>query len=1415
VKKAFRPESEPIGDSASFQVQIDCGAPTNTSTVHTLDANTPVSINGFLDTGCTVTELAPPEIDKCVWKPAQYEIGGYTSTNPANVETSLSDPTVTIWNALECDFGKPKLDIQKTLISEEPCFDSVTGQFNCQFQITVTNTGTGTAEGPFTVSDTLNNALAYVPPTAASNGWNCVAPPPNYPLNDPLECTSPAGLDILPGASTSFTIDMHAGALFPPSENCAAIMDQDGQTLESCVDLQTPDLRIEKTLLTPDCAYNPTTECLFDITVTNVGPVNYQGPLFINDVAQPQSNWMTLPTVLTTVPPLPPASDWTCFPETPQTAITSGAWTGHFCYANDILLPANGGSSTFQLGMDGATFRMTDLPDNCASILFSSPLQESCVDIRWVGRKPTLEIEKTKVTLGSCQGMGPSPQLCEFKITVTNVDTINYEAPLTISDAVTGLPGVPLMSYDDPVVWNCQSGASVNCDSIGNVLIPPNGTVTLTLVLDMANPTYVDENCARLPNVDQDPIPTSCVTLEGQEPPALDIEKRFVECINTVCRYEITVTNTGGPFSGPLSVSDGFTSTGGGPIPNHIGTNSVDGWGCLPMGPAMSFDCDVTTINIGANQTSTFVMEFIMPIGPDYDPTTPDPVYENCATLDQAAPLAALTSCAATPTPQPILDVEKIKLSAHKCHEPDGTGSTSNACEFKIIVTNKGPGDFAGDIVLADEFVWTPMGLSGPSTPITWSPNPPWTCAPSTSGTDCTASNVSLAENGTLELTITLDHGSWNGAWPDENCVTITTPFYSEAPQDCVPIAPPTLEKSLAAGQTDCWDSLTGNFSCEFEFTVTHNEINQHTIPYSLTDSLPPLTGINGTVTSGNWTCSAQSNGTDLYCYQTGSPAMNFGTTDSFTVLITGNSVVAPAENCATLSEVTHVDVMAEACVGIPDTPETTAPTHSLLDISKSKPVPFDCNFSGGNCTFEIQITNLGPDPFSGPVQFNDTMNMFGFSYPVTPVVSVSPSMWSCQAATGNGNDCFANISASNPIPVGGVETVTLTLSVPNNIAVHSNNCVMLTQPAQSPPPLDCIGIEFAPMAFLQVHKVIAADTDMPVPAGTMFDIDVTCGTSIYNASVTAGGSALIEMGGSISNCQITEPVLPALPDPECFWDAPTLSQANGFSVPAGEDLSVTVTNRILCPLQGAPAPSGNTATSWDLGPVISVPVAGDIITGDQINVFPDVPEMEGVDTPLRIVTESAVIRFEDVYSPSLGLRAGFTRPFNDRWALVGGGQYQRFNGSQTSLGRVNGAALTGRMDDFTQLGIDAGLEYNWPQIDMGALENVSPYIQGRAGVSHISPIRLRGAMLGNAPINDGIIPMYRSSIVPTADVILGLDIPLANDNLSLGLETGVSLSGALRSDSGYFGPGVPLAGTNNSATRMNVPFRMKLETQF
>jgi|GEM_PF-2922151 len=1143
IEKSFHPDSEPVGNNELFQVQVDCGTPINTSTVHTVSAGAPVTIDGILGTECTVTELTPLDIDYCSWEPVIYQSGGVSSTDPARVETSLSVPVVNMVNQLVCDFPPADLEITKTLIDNEPCYDPATGQFSCDFQITITNTGGTDATGPFTVEDTLSGLLGYTPPTAASGGWDCTLPSPVYPAAlPPLSCESPSGLIIPASGSTSFVIDTNGFAFFPPGDNCAGMLDQDGQYIESCVNLTSPELEIEKVLSTPDCAQNPITECLFQVTVSNIGSGDYTGVLLVHDVAGAIGSATQLTTTMTSGP----TNGWVCYPQ-------SAASINHSCLLPSTTLPA-GGSTSFQFGMDGSDFRMTDMPENCASLLTYEPLQESCVPVPWTPN-PWMNISKSVV---SC----PTPSVCTFEITVSNASsTIAFNGPISVDDAVSPAAGTYVSNTGN---YTCSTSGTLTCDSNGNVAIPPLGSDSFQLTLDLSGGPLPEENCATLTSTYQNSDPVSCVPIVFPPASDFDIVKTQITpgyCHGAniagaanpnLCTFEITITNNSGvPYTGDVVFSDqALMGTYAVPAP-PVNWGPQPDWSCAQSGTAVT--CTQTNITLNPGNSTTILLTLDLS-------AIPAPYSENCATLITPG---SGESCISKTAQIPDAQIQILKTYAPGSDLPPGN------VNFAINVECAWPTNLP-----AWSNVYTTYGAPGAPTGNTQSV---------AAGATCTVT----------EQPITADPGA-GCSWlppvylPAQSVTAVSGQLSTVTVQNAISCGTPnlTIVKTLNG---PCINAM-----CSYDITITNTGPGTFIGPMVVDDAFTNTGGgstpwLVSTVSNDNWVCSPQGQAQTFTCTE---PNLILAPSSSTTFTTTFDLEPGTAyDNCASVTN-PYTGAPITDCASIPPA------SNSQFDITKAQLTPGVCH--GGTtpgapnpnlCEFEITVTNLGPDPYQGDVTFSDQVgwgvpNLYG----PTPPTAFNPPPWTC-VANGTQTDCTypgANLA------VGQSLTMTVTLDM---ISVTgggpTENCATLTTPAASPAPEACIPIGLEPELTIQKSLLTPPDCINPPANGNCeFQITVT-NTGAVNFTGQLSVDDNVMLGGSNFPGTLAVTTQPAAP-----WYCATQSSGQfrcettqPVTVPAGGSVSFTVTLNLSHPVR----PDENCATlmlpQMNPAPVSCVPL--------------------------------------------------------------------------------------------------------------------------------------------------------------------------------------------------------------------------------
>jgi uncharacterized repeat protein (TIGR01451 family) len=152
------------------------------------------------------------------------------------------------------------------------------------YQLVITNVGTTSTVGTFTVADALPTGLTYVAASAVATNMNCSASTASA-----ISCVSNAGFVLAPNASTtvsfSVSVALSAGTACAgnPSESCitnTAVVSGGGDSVaanNSSTAVTTlisgPDLRLTKTVA-GTTAWTVGNEGRYALVVSNIGPLN-------------------------------------------------------------------------------------------------------------------------------------------------------------------------------------------------------------------------------------------------------------------------------------------------------------------------------------------------------------------------------------------------------------------------------------------------------------------------------------------------------------------------------------------------------------------------------------------------------------------------------------------------------------------------------------------------------------------------------------------------------------------------------------------------------------------------------------------------------------------------------------------------------------------------------------------------------------------------------------------------------------------------------------------------------------------------------------------------------------------------------------------------------------------------------------
>lgn len=267
--------------------------------------------------------------------------------------------------------------------------------------------------------------------------------------------------------------------------------------------------------------------------------------------------------------------------------------------------------------------------------------------------------------------------------------------------------------------------------------------------------------------------------------------------------------------------------------------------------------------------------------------------------------------------------------------------------------------------------------------------------------------------------------------------------------EETVVTTPPalTIEKQCAPG------TIGSKIRCTI--TVRNTGTRLPSEPVTFTDVAQRLTGAkaNGPVEISEvapdgiaWSCSPTP-APDLTC--TLAPdALPPGDSRSVDVWIDTSGLILTGthgfRNCASMR---HPDGYGKACDegGTDILIEKTGPSHCL---------------PGGECEFEITITNDGALPFSGDLLLSDTTFVSGVDAPA-PIVSISPPLGCAPEPAAVPFSCVATTA----LAPGEQHTHTITILMPAPGDYWAHNCFAVTDPSLAGKP-DLINDLMLPIGF-------------------------------------------------------------------------------------------------------------------------------------------------------------------------------------------------------------------------------------------------------------------------------------------------------------------------------------------------------------
>jgi len=647
---------------------------------------------------------------------------------------------------------------------------------------------------------------------------------------------------------------------------------------------------------------------------------------------------------------------------------------------------------------------------------------------------------------------------CNFTVRVENTGTTPYFGPVTINDHLPDAnPGASITFWPSPP-WSCSTiGFDAAQCSMGPTLLFPGDTVDLHEVVQL--PKALTTACD-LPNVasiswpfwghDDDPsddfgfgaanIPGAPCAVPPGSVTNLSLSKVALPpfCVDLgiewACSYAVTVQNTGpGNYSGPITVKDTLSV--------NAPASVLGPWACSQAGPVLTCHIVAPPVNVPPGWTSGFYVtahvkkntgsplcsldnkaNIASPAGGSPNNALPGDDFGTATTvnLDPA--------CLA---PQPHTDL-KVEKSAAGCSATIYMGTNGYACSWTLKFTNLGPDNYNGPLTFKD--------VSAGAT-VTTLPSPPCSGPPAVQ--TCTIPSVSLTAGSPAIVPITMFYPDGPSVCSVSNNVSILTPNPGSIPNPagndsasanqtvpnplCNPAAPKLNITKTATGCAS--DPSSTDWLCDFDIVVSNLGGSPQPAPIVVTD-------VNSKPTTFS-TPACGPSGPNYVCVD---PApLNAGATWTFsaTTRVDPNGVTladCDVVNTVQISTPASADpgYTAQASEKVPQLFINVGPGPVAVYCDppslKLAKIPGPCVPSSGgyDCSFTVNATSTGPDPYHGTVELDEVL---------PDGTKFKSADWTCVPTTGNDVHCS---SASMDLAVGKSVSMKIVVFVPKDVGARS-----------------------------------------------------------------------------------------------------------------------------------------------------------------------------------------------------------------------------------------------------------------------------------------------------------------------------------------------------------------------------------------
>ena len=554
----------------------------------------------------------------------------------------------------------------------------------CAFAINLKNVGNADAIGPFVLAEKFTPAEANVVLEEIDGDFNC-----GKAGNGSFVCIS--GKDVLkpgelingrvkvsgatPSAEYTNCIDYNPAANAKPSPfdtafpgRCVTVKDTAPKRPNLVIKKQAPNAEG-----VGDGHCDLKNSCRFSITVSNNGSGDYVGPIEITDIVS-----LGVPQFMSIGPGSSPSFKWECT-SSQNGAGGIAALTSISCKLPSLTM-APGTSVPLEVAVTaGTTWKGSNRLGNCAELVATGDIgpldigKKSCVFVK-------LDPFAVKVVKTGDQTCAPGGD-CHFRISLFNPGPIDHDAPVTISDKLTGLSSAQIISINPPlpcavqptqIPFTCTSADNVRLDLDalpGTRFGPRNFDMLVRLPNDATAAQF--SNCASVAgDADAAAGDTAChsVTLQpvADLPGARTITKTAASanCDEAnPCSFNVTVTNTTTVIMpGPI-VIDELATVGDQPLTQFYLAPIAAPWTCIASA-APGMQCSHPGPLLP--KTSVTLTLTMQPMPGSLGEATE---IKNCATLEGVR-AARATACASIPVIKPV------------------SPAKSKACSSGLVLTN-------------------------------------------------------------------------------------------------------------------------------------------------------------------------------------------------------------------------------------------------------------------------------------------------------------------------------------------------------------------------------------------------------------------------------------------------------------------------------------------------------------------------------------------------------------------------------------------------------------------------------------------------------------------------------------------------------------------------------------------------------